>query len=87
MKEDNAWDKRVLEATRMEDNEDSIVEMVRQMDEQFEKLTTNFESRMAAFDEILAKATGIAAEQDLRGSPTAATVFATKIATEMQWRH
>ena len=85
MKEDNAWDKRVLEAPRTEENEESIVEMVRQLDHQFDKLTTKFQASMAAIDKELATATEIAAEQDLRGSPTA-TMSATAMATHMQWR-
>ena len=32
-KEDNAWDQRVLEAQRAEENEESVVEMVRRLDQ------------------------------------------------------
>ena len=87
MKEDNAWDQRVLEAPRAEENKESIVEMVRQLDQQFDKLTTKFQASMAAIDEELATATDIAAEQDLRGSPTATmSATAMAMATHMQWR-
>ena len=41
---------------------------------------------MAEFDERLAKATEIAAEQDSGGSPAAA-ISATAMATHMRWRH
>ena len=85
MKEDNTWDQRVLEAPRAEENEESIVEMLRRLDQQFDKLTAKFQASMAAIDEKFAKATEIAAEQDSRGSPTAA-MSATAMATHMQGR-
>ena len=55
-------DQRVLEALRAEEDKESIVELVRQMDQQFNRLTKNLKASMAEFDERLAKATGIAAE-------------------------
>ena len=45
-----AQDQRVLEAPRAEAYEESIVEMVRQMDQQFDRLTKEFKASMAAFD-------------------------------------
>ena len=65
-------DQRVLEAPRAEEDEESIVEMVRQMDQRFDRLTKKFKASMAEFDERLAKATEIVAEQDSGGSPAAA---------------
>ena len=47
MKEDNTWDQRVLEAPRAEENEESIVEMLRRLDQQFDKLTAKFQASMA----------------------------------------
>ena len=82
LKGDDVRDQRVLEAPKAEENEESIVEMVRQMDQQFDRLTAKFKANLAEFYERLAKATEIAAEQDSRGSPTAATTRAT--ATHMQ---
>ena len=51
MKEDNSWDQKVFEALRAEENEESIVEMVRQLDQQFDKLTAKFQASMAAINE------------------------------------
>ena len=68
MKEDNAWDKRVLEAPRTEENEESIVEMVRRLDQQFDKLTAKFQASMAAINKNLAKATEMAAADKKRVS-------------------
>ena len=87
MKGDAAQDQRVLEAPRAEEVKESIVEMVRQMDQQFDRLTAKFKASMVEFNKRLAKATEIAAEQDSRGSPAAATTMtATAMATHMQWR-
>ena len=61
VKGDAARDRRVLEAPRAEENEESIVEMVLQMDQQFNRLTKKFKASMAEFDERLAKATQISA--------------------------
>ena len=83
LKGDAARDQRVLEVLRAEENEESIVEMVRQMDQKFDRLTTKFKASMTEFDKILAKATEIVAEQDSRESPTAA-MSATAMATHMQ---
>ena len=52
----------MLEAPRAEADEESIVEMVRQMDQQFDILTKEFKASMAEFDERLAEVTNIAAE-------------------------
>ena len=78
-------DQRVLEATRAEADDESIVEMVLQMDQQLDRLIKFFKASMAEFDKRLAKATEIAAEQDSGGSPTAA-ISATAMATLMQLR-
>ena len=87
MKGGAAQGQMVIEAPRAEDNRESIVEMVKQMDKQLDKITTKFQASMAAIDKKLAKATEIAAEQDSRGSPAAATTMtATAMATHMQWR-
>ena len=57
MKGGAAQGQRVLEALRAEYNGESIVEIVRQMDKQFKKLTVKFRASMAAINEKLAKAT------------------------------
>ena len=50
MEEDNTWDERGLEAPRAEENEESIVGMVRRLDQQTDKLTTKFQASMAVID-------------------------------------
>ena len=55
------WDQRMLEAPRAEEDKESIKEIVRKMDQQFDRLTENFQASMAEFDERLAKATQISA--------------------------
>ena len=55
-------DQMVLETPRAEADEESIVEMVRQMNQQFVSLTREFKASMAEFDKQLAKARKTAAE-------------------------
>ena len=57
-------DQRVLEAPRAEADKELIVEMVRQTNQQFDRITTKFKASMAEFDKRLAKIMKIAAEQD-----------------------
>ena len=55
---------RALAAPRAEADKELIVEMVRQTNQQFDRLTKEFKASMAEFDKRLAKATEIAAEQE-----------------------
>ena len=55
-KGDTAQDQRVLEAPRAKGNKESIVEMIRQMDRQFDKTYGKFQASMAAIDMKVAQA-------------------------------
>ena len=56
MKGGAAQGQMVIEAPRAEDNRESIVEMVKQMNKQLDKITTKFQASMAAIDMKVAQA-------------------------------